>query len=193
MATSAETGAPLTLRTFTAGDEPALVDLWNRAHAALGGHVPRTVDYWRWCILERPGVGPEDILILAGSHGPLAYGALAPGGMVLESGAGPPVDVLPEPRRGEERGPGRPPRPEEAPRRYAGPAQDRSVGLTLLARDLRRHGGIGGEFRSPTGPHPRAGQGPRDEQQREQDRPGPGAVPHAEESSQGESEESEPD
>jgi hypothetical protein len=75
---------PITLRTFVPGDEAQLVELWNRAYARYGGHVVRTVEYWRWCILERPGVEPENIVIVSGSGAPLAYGVLGPGGAVLE-------------------------------------------------------------------------------------------------------------
>ena len=66
-------------------DETALVELWTRAHTAYGGHVRRSVDYWRWCVLARPGVEPADILMATRDDGvPVGYGVLAGGGVVIE-------------------------------------------------------------------------------------------------------------
>jgi len=63
-------------RQYQPGDETALVELWNAAHAEYGGHVPRTVDLWKWSILDRPGVTPEDILVIDAHDEVIAYGAL---------------------------------------------------------------------------------------------------------------------
>ena len=53
----------LTVRTFSEGDEPAIVELFNRVYGEYGGFVPRTVEYWHWCCLERPDVKRDGILI----------------------------------------------------------------------------------------------------------------------------------
>jgi hypothetical protein len=77
----------LVLRRYQPGAESELVELWNRTHALYGGHVPRTVDYWRWCILARPGVEADDVIILAADEEAapvVAYGVLGPGAAVLE-------------------------------------------------------------------------------------------------------------
>lgn len=73
------------LRTFQRGDEPTLVDLANRAYGSFGGHVVRDVEGWRWSILDRPGVDPDDILILENDSGATeGYAVLGPDGVVLE-------------------------------------------------------------------------------------------------------------
>jgi hypothetical protein len=68
---------PVTIRAFVPGDEPRLADLWNRAYGGYAGHVPRTVAYWRWCILGRPGLVADDVLVatLAGDAA-AGYGVL---------------------------------------------------------------------------------------------------------------------
>ncbi len=74
-----------TIRSYQAGDEVLLVDLANRAHAPYAGPVPRTVEHWRWSILRRPGVTPEDVLLLVTGNGAvLGFGVLGPAGVVLE-------------------------------------------------------------------------------------------------------------
>ncbi len=72
-------------RPYRAGDEPAVVALWAATHAEYGGFVPRSAPHWRWNILERPGVQPEDIQIVQRPDGTIVgYGVLGPGGRVLE-------------------------------------------------------------------------------------------------------------
>lgn len=80
------------LASYTPGDEAELVALWNGAHAIYGGHVPRTVESWRWCILERPGVASEDVVILRRTGAVQAYGVLGPGGAVLELALAPALE-----------------------------------------------------------------------------------------------------
>ena len=75
-------GSPV--RNYRPGDETALVALWNLAYASYGGYVPRTLEYWRWCILERPGVTPQDLFILQDGRNISAYSVLDPKGTVLE-------------------------------------------------------------------------------------------------------------
>jgi hypothetical protein len=83
----------LRLRRFRPGDEPALVALAGRALAPYGGHVERSVEHWRWAILDRPGLEPEaDIFVLerageaeaGGDEGVRGHAVLAPDGTVLE-------------------------------------------------------------------------------------------------------------
>jgi len=49
------------LRTYREGDEIALVHLFNEVHSKYAGFVPRTIEYWRWCCLERPDVERDGI------------------------------------------------------------------------------------------------------------------------------------
>lgn len=74
-------------RSFQSGDEETLVRLWNAAYQDYGGHVPRSTEYWSWCILQRPGVSFEDIILFSEPSGPReirGYGVLGPRGSVLE-------------------------------------------------------------------------------------------------------------
>lgn len=73
-----------TVRNYREGDEEPIVVLWGRAYASFAGYVPRTVEYWRWCILERPGVSNEDIFIIDEEDKFVAYCVLGPKGKVLE-------------------------------------------------------------------------------------------------------------
>ena len=86
------------VRSYRPGDETALVDLWARAYADYGGSVPKTPEYWRWCVLERPGLEAEDIVILEENRTVTAYGVLGQkdtsvglGGTVLELAVEPSV------------------------------------------------------------------------------------------------------
>ena len=67
----------LNIRTYQTGDEEQLVKLWDSAHTNYGGYVPKTPEYWRWCVVQRPGVEAEDILILEQEKHILAYAVLA--------------------------------------------------------------------------------------------------------------------
>src|SRR5579872_3662431 len=71
-------------RLFAPGDERAIVELSNRALSRYAGWVPRTVEYWRWAILARPGVDAADIVVLESEGTILAYGALHKSGEVLD-------------------------------------------------------------------------------------------------------------
>jgi hypothetical protein len=51
------------VRAFRNGDEEEIVGLFNEVYGAYGGFVPRTVEYWRWCCLERPDVESEGVLL----------------------------------------------------------------------------------------------------------------------------------
>jgi hypothetical protein len=64
-------------RCYQPGDESILVTLWESAYARFGGYVPKTPDYWKWCVVERPGVETEDIIILEHKKRIVAYAVLA--------------------------------------------------------------------------------------------------------------------
>jgi len=53
-----------TLRNFVDGDEEEIVRLFNEVYGGLGGYVPRTVEYWRWCCLKRPDVRDDGIFLV---------------------------------------------------------------------------------------------------------------------------------
>lgn len=73
------------VRAFDPADVPRLVDLWTRAYAGYAGLVVQTPDAWRWRVLARPGVGPEDVLVAADAAGtPVGYGVVDATGTVLE-------------------------------------------------------------------------------------------------------------
>ena len=83
--------AGLAIRSYRHGDEETLIDLWARAYGDYGGHVPKTPEYWRWCVLDRPGIDAEDIVLLEREDTVIAYGVLGrkdtpigPEGTVLE-------------------------------------------------------------------------------------------------------------
>jgi len=78
--------AELRLRHFRASDDQALVALAGRALGPYGGHVERSLEHWRWSILDRPGIEPEaDVLVLATAADEIrGYGVLAADGTVLE-------------------------------------------------------------------------------------------------------------
>jgi len=72
------------VRVYQPGDEGPIVELSNRNLARYAGWVPRSIDYWRWNILARPGVHAIDILILESDGKIVGYSALHEGGEVLE-------------------------------------------------------------------------------------------------------------
>jgi len=74
----------LMLRSYRAGDEARVVALWNRSYACYAGLATRTVEYWRWSILGRPGMSADDILLVESGEHLLGYAALWTGGKVLE-------------------------------------------------------------------------------------------------------------
>jgi hypothetical protein len=64
------------IRRYREGDAVALVTLWNAAHREYGGYVPRTVAYWTWCVLNRPKVSVDDVLVIEEGGAILGYGVL---------------------------------------------------------------------------------------------------------------------
>lgn len=68
------------LRNYLPGDEDSIISLFNSQNQGLGGFVPRTAKYWRWCCLQRPDVTTQGIqvaeregqlvgYIVVGNHG----------------------------------------------------------------------------------------------------------------------------
>jgi hypothetical protein len=74
----------LSVRSYRAGDDARLVALWNHSYAGYAGLAQRTVEYWRWTVLERPGMSQQDVLLVESAQGLLGYAALWTGGKVLE-------------------------------------------------------------------------------------------------------------
>jgi hypothetical protein len=51
------------LRSYSPGDEDSIIELFNIQNMGLGGFVPRTAEYWRWCCLQRPDVAAQGIQV----------------------------------------------------------------------------------------------------------------------------------
>jgi hypothetical protein len=77
---SAKESNAVHLRSYLPGDEDSIIDLFNSQNLSLGGFVPRTAEYWRWCCLQRPDVTAQGIqvaekegrlvgYIVVGNHG----------------------------------------------------------------------------------------------------------------------------
>lgn len=89
-----ETAGNLQIRGYREGDTIALATLWNAAHREYGGYVPRTVSYWNWCVLKRPKVSVDDILVIEEGGTILGYGVLGPKGYVLELAIEPTLSLV---------------------------------------------------------------------------------------------------
>ncbi len=78
------------VRCFRAGDEVEVVRLFNEVYGAYGGFVPRTVEYWRWCCLNRPDVEENGIFIVTDSESGrlVGYVVIGSSGSVWEFCAG---------------------------------------------------------------------------------------------------------
>lgn len=73
------------IRHFRSGDEEAIISLFDAAYQDYGGFVPRDKEYWRWNVLQRPGMEAENILLCEDRGGRVrAYGVLSDAGSVLE-------------------------------------------------------------------------------------------------------------
>jgi len=81
---SESNGDDYVLRTFSKGDEIVLSDLFNKSFKDYAGFVPRTVNYWNWCCLERPGVTEEGIAIVEHDKKILGYAVVSRNGEVVE-------------------------------------------------------------------------------------------------------------
>jgi hypothetical protein len=71
-------------RTYVQGDEIALVLLFNNEQANLAGFVPRTVEYWRWCCLQRPDVSEKGILVVEKENKIVGYVVVGKSGNIWE-------------------------------------------------------------------------------------------------------------
>jgi hypothetical protein len=74
----------LTVRNYRPGDAPSLVAVWNDSYAGYAGLVTRSVEYWCWSILSRPGMSADDVLLLEADGKVLGYAALWTRGTVLD-------------------------------------------------------------------------------------------------------------
>lgn len=72
------------LRTFRDGDEKEIVGLFNEVYNGYGGFVPRTVEYWRWCCLERPDVERDGVFLAFDNKRLCGYLVAASSGNVWE-------------------------------------------------------------------------------------------------------------
>ncbi len=79
----------LLTRSYRPGDETRLVRLWNDSYAHYAGIATRTVEYWRWSILARPGMSQQDILLIEAHDHLLGYAVLWTEGKVLEMAVDP--------------------------------------------------------------------------------------------------------
>lgn len=71
-------------RTYREGDETELVQLFNRVYEGFAGFVPRTLEYWRWCCLNRPDVEDEGIVIVNDGKKIIGYGVVGKTGNIWE-------------------------------------------------------------------------------------------------------------
>ncbi|HEY6923757.1 MAG TPA: GNAT family N-acetyltransferase [Steroidobacteraceae bacterium] len=85
------------IRPYRTGDEGPIVELSNRSLAPYAGWMRRTVEYWQWSILRRPGVSPADVLVLESDDRVVGYAALLGNGKVLD------FSVAADQRRGKRR------------------------------------------------------------------------------------------
>jgi hypothetical protein len=79
--------APLSVpivRNYRPGDAPSLLAVWNASYAGYVGLVTRSVEYWCWSILSRPGMRADDVLLLEADGQVLGYAALWTRGTVLD-------------------------------------------------------------------------------------------------------------
>lgn len=72
------------LRTYVQGDEKAIIPLFNRAYESFAGIVPRTLEYWKWCVLSRPDLDEKGIFLIAFADRIVGYAAVTKTGTILE-------------------------------------------------------------------------------------------------------------
>ena len=72
------------LRTYRQGDEEELILLFNKVYEDFAGFVPRTLEYWRWCILSRPSLSEEGIVVASNDSQVVGYAAVEKSGNILE-------------------------------------------------------------------------------------------------------------
>jgi len=72
------------IRTYIQGDENDLILLFNKAYDHFAGLVPRTLEYWKWCILSRPNLSEEGIAVVVNADKIVGYAAVDKSGNILE-------------------------------------------------------------------------------------------------------------
>jgi hypothetical protein len=78
------TSFDFTTRTFTDGDESAIVELFNSTFRDYAGYVPRTVEYWKWACLQRPDVTTDGIILVCKDNKIVGYAVLGKTGNIWE-------------------------------------------------------------------------------------------------------------
>lgn len=72
------------LRTYRRGDGEALISLFNRVYENFAGFVPRTLEYWSWCVLSHPDLSEEGIVVAINAGRVVGYAAIERSGNILE-------------------------------------------------------------------------------------------------------------
>lgn len=72
------------VRAFREGDEAGIVGLFNEVYGGYGGFVPRTVEYWRWCCLQRPDVRVDGVFVASDGGRLCGYAVVGVSGSVWE-------------------------------------------------------------------------------------------------------------
>ena len=84
MASSESRSTDIHFRNFLSGDEDSIVSLFNSQYEGLGGFVPRTVEYWHWCCLQRPDVKIQGIQVAERGKRIVGYVVVGNSGNVWE-------------------------------------------------------------------------------------------------------------
>jgi len=60
--------------------------LFDQVYGGYGGYVPRTVEYWRWCCLQRPDVEEDGVFVVSeeGIGGLVGYAVVGSSGNIWE-------------------------------------------------------------------------------------------------------------
>lgn len=72
------------VRTMRSDEAGFLADLYASTYAGYVGWAERSAEDVRWRLLDRPGVSPEDVLVLETASGVAAYAVLRDTGEVVE-------------------------------------------------------------------------------------------------------------
>lgn len=72
------------LRTYRLGDEAELTSLFSKVYGYFIGFVPRTLEYWKWCIQLRPNLEKEGIAVVTKVNNIVGYAAIEKLGNILE-------------------------------------------------------------------------------------------------------------
>lgn len=74
------------VRTFLEGDEEEILKLFESYHGRFVGFVLRTLEYWRWCCLDRPGVDADSVFVVVSGYddGVVGYSVVGRSGNIWE-------------------------------------------------------------------------------------------------------------